>query len=42
MFQSNWQNIDVNDFRIFIRDLSIDINTNLKHNIEDLDKKIET
>ena len=32
-----WQELDNNNFNVFIRDLSSSVNTNLKHIIEDLD-----
>ena len=32
-----WQKLDTNNFNVFIRDLSISVNTNLKFMIEDLD-----
>ena len=34
-----WQELDTNNFNVFIRDLSSSVNTNLKHMIEDLDKE---
>ena len=34
-----WQELDANNFNVFIRDLSSSVNTNLKHMIEDLDKE---
>lgn len=36
-----WQELDNNNFNVFIRDLSSSVNTNLKHMIEDLDKETE-
>ena len=36
-----WEKIDTNSFAIFLRDLSLSTNTNLKHMIEDLDKETE-
>lgn len=33
-----WQELDTNNFNVFIRDLSSSVNTNLKHMIEDFDK----
>ena len=33
-----WEELDLNNFNIFIRDLSLSVNINLKHMIEDLDK----
>ena len=33
-----WQDLDINTFNIFIRDLSSSVNINLKHMIEDFDK----
>ena len=33
-----WQVLDINNFNVFIRDLSSSVNTNLKHMIEDFDK----
>ena len=35
----HWENIDRDQFNVFIRDLSINTNTNLKHMIQDLDKQ---
>ena len=34
-----WQDLDINNFNVFIRDLSSSVNNNLKHMIEDLDKE---
>ena len=34
-----WQELDTNNFNVFIRDLSSSVNTNLKYMIEDLDKE---
>ena len=34
-----WQNNDINNFNIFMRDLSQSINNNLKHMIEDLNNE---
>ena len=34
-----WENLNINNFNIFIRDLSSNISINLKHMIEDLDSK---
>ena len=33
-----WENNDINNFNIFMRDLSVSVSKNLKHMIEDLDK----
>jgi len=33
-----WENVDRDHFNVFIRDLSVNTNTNLKHMIQDLDK----
>ena len=35
----HWQALDTNNFNVFIRDLSSSMNINLKHMIEDMDKK---
>ena len=36
-----WETVDRNAFAVFIRDLSVGTNINLKHMIEDMDKKVE-
>ena len=38
MTSVQWEQIDKDQFNVFIRDLSLHSNTNLKHMIEDLDK----
>ena len=37
-----WQDLDNNNFNVFIRDLSSSVNTNLKHIIEEIDKNNDT
>ena len=39
METAQWQALDTNNFNVFIRDLSSSMNINLKHMIEDMDKK---
>jgi len=34
-----WQDLNINNFNVFIRDLSSSVNSNLRHMIEDLDKE---
>ena len=38
MSSVQWEQIDKDQFNVFIRDLSLHSNTNLKHMIEDLDQ----
>ena len=38
METARWQELDTNNFNVFIRDLSSSMNINLKHMIEDMDK----
>ena len=34
-----WQDLNIENFNVFIRDLSSSMNTNIKYMIEDLDKE---